>query len=742
MRGAGRGMTVLSLREFLRDRGVAGFRAVRPGSRYAFTPEWWELFRDSAARLWDEGRGVDPRTGQVFTPGELAGLYGATPAVARLWLGLPEPALLPGSGGGAARDGRAARVPGAGGPDADAMEVDDEGHRAMEVDEDTGGDGGAEGGLSRFAPGWARSGRPFFAVPEPERVERREELTISVQEVREQLEQTRKWDAVTAWEVRNLPGGGEGLAAPEGAYAEGGAGFLVTLLVPYRPVPEGDDGVPYDDEWRSPAELAEMFRRAAGPRWQSRLRMVIAVNRFNEPKRSRAHWEDRLPYGTTARVEQELAEAVAFWQREVDAVAPGVATVIGQVVEPPVWDNGRLVDPDVLRHLTMTESFRYWRKFPFAGLRQAMVGSGAALARLRELWRLNDEVWIHVGDGDVIDTINPAGGNTLSLLERYAREIRDSAGEGPSPLVRLGGGYAFSPRELEYGPRRGPAVGEAERLGDAAKLTLVLVEADNLQRALMSEGKWPRGYFSEQNTLFNSRYLEQYFSAMGQDVAKLLKMPDLFLGTHARLGELGLLSDEHSRFLSDAAARLVTSAHGRRSVVRPQDTRGMLRPRLDEDSGLITGFEVLRPGRTLREFSIVVAKQGVKPKDRNMTFRPAQYLRVGKALGLKAEASLFDPQTRPQALTQRLSRAFAGSLAERRLTGCGRSFLTPARRRSRPRSLPPGSSGSWRTTGPSRWMTLWPGWASMAGRRCPNGTRPSSRGCPRSTPPTPSSPRR
>ena len=168
-----------------------------------------------------------------------------------------------------------------------------------------------------------------------------------------------------------------------------------------------------------------------------------------------------------------------------------------------------------------------------------MVGSAAALARLRELWRFNDEVWIHIGDGDVVDTVNPAGGNTVSLLARFAAEIRDSAVGGPSPLVRLGGGYAFSPVELEYGPRRGPAAGEAAREGDAARLTLDLVEADNLQRALMSEGRWPRGYFTEQNTLLNSRYVEHLIGAMGQDEASRLGMPDLFLGCMRGWGSWG-----------------------------------------------------------------------------------------------------------------------------------------------------------------------------------------------------------
>jgi hypothetical protein len=526
---------------------------------------------------------------------------------------------------------------------------------AMEVDEEE------LSGVSRFAPGWARGGEPFFRVPERDRVRGLADLRISQEEVVGQLERTARRHALTAWEVRNLSGGGVAAASAEGVYQSGGVGFLVTVPVPYRPDPGG-----YDAEHRSPAELVEMYVRAAGPRWQSGLRMVIAVNRFNEPRRGRVQWTDRLPYGTTARVEGELVAAVEYWQRAVDAVAPGVASVIGQMVEPSAWDGDRLVDADVLRHLMMKKAIKHWRRFPHAGVRQAMVGSSVALARLRELWRFNDEVWIHLGDGDVIDTTNPAGGNAVSLLGRYAREIRDSMAAGPSPLVRLGGGYAFSPRELEYGPRGGPAEGAAERLGDAARLTMLLVEADNLQRALMSGGRWPRGYFTEQNTLLNSRHVADLIRAMGQDVANRLDMPDLFLGLHARLAELGWLSDEHSRFLADPAARVLTSAHGMKTTIGPNDMRDVMSPRTGGD-GRIAGFDILWPGRTLRRFGML-ATHGLTRKDRNMTFRPMQFLRVGKVMGLRREGSLFDPDTRPRVLAQRLAqlrRAQAGVVTDR-----------------------------------------------------------------------------
>jgi DNA-binding response OmpR family regulator len=509
------------------------------------------------------------------------------------------------------------------------------------------GDGDGRPG-SESVPEWAVPGAAgFFQVAQPARVRRLEDLRISEQELIQQLEWTARPFVPTAWQTRNISGDGAAAAPAAGVHEPGGVGFLVTVPVPYQPVAQA-----YDAEYRSPAELTAMFARAAGSRWRSGLRMVIALNRFNDPRRSEVRWVQ--PFGTTEQVERELAAAVRYWQQQVDAVAPGIVTVIGQMVEPSVWDHERLVDADIVRHLMTGRRIKHWRRFPYAGVRQAIVGSAEALARLRELWQFNDEVWIHLGDSDVVDTVNRAGGNGVSLLARFAAEIRRSAAEtdGPSPLVRLGGGYAFSPAELEFGPRHGRPEHAPVRLGDAARLTLLLVEADNLQRALMSEGRWPRGYFTEQNTLLNSRHAGLLISAMGQDAANRVAMPDLFLGLHARLGELGLLSDERSRFLADPAARVLTSAHGSKTTIGPDDMRDVLSPQLG-NRGQVSGFRILRRGRTLREFGIL-ARQGIRRKDRNMTFRPTQYLRVGKALGLRTEESLFDPDTRPQALARRL----------------------------------------------------------------------------------------
>ena len=201
---------------------------------------------------------------------------------------------------------------------------------AMEEEDEEGTAGGTK-------PGWVRAGRPFFVLSEPERVRHWQDLGISVAEVREQLGDTIRRRAyarrhpLATWEVRNRAGGLTANPPAMGVHEPGGVGFLVTVPVPY---PAG-----YTSEYRSPAELVQMYVRAAGPRWPSRLRMVIAVNRFNDPARSQAGWQSELGYGTTAKVEAELDKLVAYWQWQADAVAPGMATVIGQVVEPPVWDD-------------------------------------------------------------------------------------------------------------------------------------------------------------------------------------------------------------------------------------------------------------------------------------------------------------------------------------------------------------------------------------------------------------------
>jgi hypothetical protein len=355
--------------------------------------------------------------------------------------------------------------------------------------------------------------------------------------------------------------------------------------------------------------------------------MVIGINRFNELSLRRAVWRDRLPYGTTAVREAELAAEVERWQRAADLEFPGVVTVVGHMLDPPVRDGERLVDADVLRHLLMGGQVPQGRRFPFAGVRQALVGGGAALARLRELWRYNDEVFVHIGDGDVVSLASPAGGG-LSVLGRYRAEIEGSRADGPSSLVRLGGGYEFSADEVDYGPRGVRPPGAP--VSDAAKLTLVFAEADQQQREILSRGQFPMGYFSEQNTLLNSRYLEQVIGAMGQDQAR--GMPDVFLGLHVRLAELGLLGEEHSRFLSDPAARVVTSVHGQRTTFGPGDVARALRPNHD-GQGRITGWEIVSPGRTLRHFGIAAKHGMVIRKDRNMTFRPIQFLRVSGAMG-------------------------------------------------------------------------------------------------------------
>ena len=109
----------------------------------------------------------------------------------------------------------------------------------------------------------------------------------------------------------------------------------------------------------------------------------------------------------------------------------------------------RLVDPDVLRHLIAVRGAMGYRpRFPFAGARQAILASDAALTRLRELWQFNDEVWIHLGDADVLDTSNPSGGTRRVTAGAVRGRDQAEHGGGAEPAGAAGGGYAFSPQEL------------------------------------------------------------------------------------------------------------------------------------------------------------------------------------------------------------------------------------------------------------------------------------------------------
>ena len=132
-------------------------------------------------------------------------------------------------------------------------------------------------------------------------------------------------------------------------------------------------------------------------------------------------------------------------------------------------------------------------RYPYAGVRHAMVTGAAAGVLLAELRAVAGEVWVHFGDSDVI--------SLGSVLARFAEEIGASrVGGGSSGLVRLGGGFDYSVDEIERyvaGYRR-PVVAVAPgSLAFATKLTMLVNEADQLFRAIMADGADRMAFFSE-----------------------------------------------------------------------------------------------------------------------------------------------------------------------------------------------------------------------------------------------------
>src|SRR5262249_10228023 len=114
----------------------------------------------------------------------------------------------------------------------------------------------------------------------------------------------------------------------------------------------------------------------------------------------------------------------------VDAVAPGIAVVVGHMVDPHPRE------PDRVR-------------FPFAQARYEMATSNEAKVLLDQLKQFNPETWVMFSDADVVSLVNPYGGNTRSVLEHYTQAIRASRRDGgQSSLVRLGGSVDFSVEEI------------------------------------------------------------------------------------------------------------------------------------------------------------------------------------------------------------------------------------------------------------------------------------------------------
>ena len=369
-----------------------------------------------------------------------------------------------------------------------------------------------------------------------------------------------------------------------------------------------------------------MARQAAS----SRLRVVIGINRWNDPG----------VQTTTKTLMKELTNEVDRWQAELNAVYPGVAVVVGHLVELGIRDGaGNLVDGDVLRELLKTpaaEGVKFKKMFPYAAVREALVTSGATWRAAKELFGHRKEVWLHVGDDDVVDY--------GSLFASYAQEIVDSQVDGaPSELMRIGGGYRHDPWEIDR-PKGMPQPPEGYDASFSAKLTVLLAEADNLHRQAMSSGRLHLGAFSERNTLLNARYLEQLLPAFSPAAAKTQSYPDIAVPMNRKMFMKGLLTEKRSRFLSEPRFQVTTSVSGKKGTFTESDS---LRFLTDQD-------EVRHTGKTLAWIARNFRFGGVG-KAHNLTFGMNINHMLGKSTKLvvrKTLRSLLDPQQRAVLLSQ------------------------------------------------------------------------------------------
>ena len=209
--------------------------------------------------------------------------------------------------------------------------------------------------------------------------------------------------------------GGKGKAAVVAGTGVDDVGFVLTIPVGFKP---GGGYVGEVGQSRSPLDLARQVKSELGAR-ADHARVVIGLNAWNDPRDTSL---------TTADVEARIAREVDEWQTRIDAELPGLVTVAGYVLEPPVYDTKRdgtkaLIDPDLLRtHLYRNEAGPVFAaRYPFAGVREGMITSRATLERMRELKDSHSQVFLHIGDGDPV-SYKPTNHDT-SIFEHYAHSI-------------------------------------------------------------------------------------------------------------------------------------------------------------------------------------------------------------------------------------------------------------------------------------------------------------------------------
>jgi len=288
----------------------------------------------------------------------------------------------------------------------------------------------------------------------------------------------------------------------------------------------------------------------------------------------------------------------------------GMVSVIGHMVDLPVRDlpgpegePGAVVDGDVWRRILKRGSpkLEYRLLFPYAGVQHALAGSETFYRYMQQLRAEFGEVFAHFGDSDVVSLVKPWGGGR-SVFDVYADEIhrsRSRVGDRRSPLVRLGGAAGYSAAEVDYG-LDGVAKGSPSV---AAKLTVLLSQAHQLWAGVLDQGKYPMGYFSEQNVLFNTRYMGKVLtrdgvqagllSSMSQEAAVKLDGFAFGHGVHKWMTDFGLNTPRHSLFLPDPEAQVLTSVRGTKRTFTIEHLKAVATEQPDG------GWEPKKPRRTL-----------------------------------------------------------------------------------------------------------------------------------------------
>ena len=134
---------------------------------------------------------------------------------------------------------------------------------------------------------------------------------------------------------------GTGVPVSVGEADPDGVGFIMVVFVAWAGRRGAAD--------KSPVRLARMYAEAMRELGRHRMRMVIGVNRWNDPNSDLS----------TAELEEQLRGEVLAAQAEINGLGLAGVSVVGHVVEAPVWDrDGRVVDGDVWREVRRELSAR------------------------------------------------------------------------------------------------------------------------------------------------------------------------------------------------------------------------------------------------------------------------------------------------------------------------------------------------------------------------------------------------